>query len=540
MVNLNDLLLSTGHWIESNGLWEKLIGWFNGKIGNIGWTIVIFTILLKLALIPLDIYQRRISAKTTEKQKEMQPELDKIKRIYGNDQNMLNQKTMEVYKAHNFNIGSSCFGLLINMVLTIVIFFTLFGSIRNITQFMIYDEYAVLRETYGQAYNAYNLSDETTGLYTNFKNIYLIDAQETYNEIKKNHYIDYYASFYQKGINEYNNGVNYLNQLASSESKTEEQYLLGNSYESRNQWLVSVYFNGGVIDKTILSANSSVDVAIQYASQEFETTTAQSLDAYKEELKQKSYIQFKEKNNTNAQNYIVEKMKHQAKMESAQQVTLEKYEEIKESWLWIKNIYLTDTATSPFPKFDTFISNSQRKYDGYSEQNKYQDIYLNTATNADTAKELERREYNDVTALIQQDVAGTWNGFYILIVLSGLITFLSMKITRMGQPKQTQKIKMPDGTEVEKEVGGLGVLSLLMPILMVYFTFSYTGLFALYIVINSLMSVIISLVSQYVRKFLKNRKSKNNVAIATANGSDSHNGYRLNNKYTIIEEPKQK
>ena len=43
--------------ILGSGLWQSLIGWFGSWIVNYGWAIIVFTICLKLVMVPLDIYQ---------------------------------------------------------------------------------------------------------------------------------------------------------------------------------------------------------------------------------------------------------------------------------------------------------------------------------------------------------------------------------------------------------------------------------------------------------------------------------------------------
>ena len=112
-----------------NDLWAKLIGWFNGFIPNYGWTIVVITILLKLVLTPLDVWQRIISKKNTEKMAVLQPQIEKLNKRYANDKEKLNQKTMELYKKENYNVMGFCLPMLINMVLTLVIFITFFNSL---------------------------------------------------------------------------------------------------------------------------------------------------------------------------------------------------------------------------------------------------------------------------------------------------------------------------------------------------------------------------------------------------------------------------
>ena len=413
-----NLMLELTGWMTSNGLWGTLLVLFYNVLKNMGWTIVVFTICLKLVLVPLDIYQRHVSSETTKKQNEMKPELEKIQKIYANNQEMLNKKTMEVYRNHNFNLGTSCFGLLINIVITLVVFITLFNSLRSISNTLIKDEYEYLKNTYVESY---------------------MDAYQ-------------------------------------------DEYLI---FESAYDPSVNTDF-------------------------------------------------------ANAQDYA----KHEAEKkatEISQNKVYEEYQEIKESWLWIKNIYLTDTSVSPFPSFEKYLKNSGIKYnDGYVPvENIINGSNQAVLDNQDTkdineAKDLAEKDYNLVCGKIIESVDGKWNGYYILIILSGVITWLSTKVTRLGQPKQTQKVTLADGTVVEKNVDPMGGMNLILPIMMIFFTWSYTGLFAIYIVVNSMIGIVISLAIYAVKTYIINpMKDKKKLAVEIANRDP--NDFRRYDKYTEIE-----
>ena len=63
-------------------MWHSIISWFSSWIVNYGWAIVVFTIVLKLVMSPLDIYQRVTSKKQQKFQAVMQPELQAIQAKY--------------------------------------------------------------------------------------------------------------------------------------------------------------------------------------------------------------------------------------------------------------------------------------------------------------------------------------------------------------------------------------------------------------------------------------------------------------------------
>ena len=80
---------------EPSGMWESLIKWIQGGVGNYAITIILLTLLIKFVLLPLDFYQKYITRVNQKKQAAIQPELDKINARYANNKDLLNQKTME-------------------------------------------------------------------------------------------------------------------------------------------------------------------------------------------------------------------------------------------------------------------------------------------------------------------------------------------------------------------------------------------------------------------------------------------------------------
>ena len=92
-------------------------------VGNFGVSIIIVTILIKIALLPLTLKQD----KSMKEMKKLQPEIDKIKEKYANDKQMLNIKTMELYKEHKVNPLGGCLPLLLQLP----ILFALFGVLRS-------------------------------------------------------------------------------------------------------------------------------------------------------------------------------------------------------------------------------------------------------------------------------------------------------------------------------------------------------------------------------------------------------------------------
>lgn len=134
------------------GLWASIINWLEGGIGNYAVVIILLTLMIKVVLLPFDFFNKHLTRKNSRKQAEMKPELDKINKRYANNKQLLNQKTMELYKRENFNLYGTCIGMLVYMVLTMVIFFTLFGALRDMSSYKIQEEFKTLQSTYNTAY----------------------------------------------------------------------------------------------------------------------------------------------------------------------------------------------------------------------------------------------------------------------------------------------------------------------------------------------------------------------------------------------------
>ena len=145
-------LLNAITLVKPIGFWPSIIFGIEGAVKNYALALILVTVIIKLVMVPLDFVNRYTSKKSARKQAEIKPELDKINAKYANDKNLLNQKTMELYKAHNYNVTGTCFGMLAYLVLTMVVFWTLFGSLNTISAYKIGDQYLQVRKEYFSAY----------------------------------------------------------------------------------------------------------------------------------------------------------------------------------------------------------------------------------------------------------------------------------------------------------------------------------------------------------------------------------------------------
>jgi len=88
---------------------------------NYGISLILFTLVIKLALLPLTIKQ----IKSTQKMQEIQPEIDKIQKRYKNDKEKLNQELMKIYQEKGVNPAGGCLPLFIQFPILIALYYTI-------------------------------------------------------------------------------------------------------------------------------------------------------------------------------------------------------------------------------------------------------------------------------------------------------------------------------------------------------------------------------------------------------------------------------
>ena len=66
-------------------IFGSIFEWINGFTHNYGLSIILFTIMFRLVLLPFDIRSRVGQREYTKKLKKIQPELDMINKAYKNN-----------------------------------------------------------------------------------------------------------------------------------------------------------------------------------------------------------------------------------------------------------------------------------------------------------------------------------------------------------------------------------------------------------------------------------------------------------------------
>jgi len=85
---------------------------------DLGISIILFTTILRLILIPLTLPQIKMG----QKQRDLQPELNKIKEKFKYDKKKQAEMQMELFKQHGINPGAGCLTTILTLVLMIAIY----------------------------------------------------------------------------------------------------------------------------------------------------------------------------------------------------------------------------------------------------------------------------------------------------------------------------------------------------------------------------------------------------------------------------------
>jgi len=100
-------------------LFGYILNFLYSILQNYGLAIILFTIILKLILLPLTIKQQG----TMRKSAKIQEKLKIIQFKYKNDPQKLNQETMDLYKRENMSPFSGCLSAIIQIILLLSVFY---------------------------------------------------------------------------------------------------------------------------------------------------------------------------------------------------------------------------------------------------------------------------------------------------------------------------------------------------------------------------------------------------------------------------------
>lgn len=370
-----------------SSIWKPIIGlldWMNSGIGNFGWTVVVFTLLLRIILMPFDIWQKVGMRNQKAKMDALRPQLERLQKQYANRPDILRQKQYELQKSAHINMFSSC----LPMIFTLVIFYVVFQGFRQ----------------YIVQYN----QDQILKLY------------------------DVYLEFYKN--------PEYVDSILQAYNAAHPQAMIVTYLDSNT---ASGFINGFIPSYQWISDAGLVD----------------------------------QLNETLVSKYPLE------------------------SWLWVKNVFMSDTFTNVIPNYNNFIST---KLGGIGASI--------PATPGTSYNELMNPIIDAYNKSKFFDIAN-WNGYFILPLLSILTSFFSTMLQQKLQPMQP----MTTGDEAQQKQQKMmnKMMVYMMPLILGFFAIVYSAAFAIYYFMSNLFMTIVTIIFNVTAKKLDEKKAAQPIITTT-------------------------
>lgn len=405
------------------GLWSILINWFHSGILNFGWTIFLLVIAVKLITSPLDFFTKLSTKKQSLIQQKCAPQIAKIQKKFGANQQAVRTQTNELYKKEGLNSGAGCIIMLVNMVLTLVIFFTFFSSLRANSAYQAINQYEILENTYN------NKAVELLVSKNNKITEYEIIDQETAEVFLKD---------FVKGRELANPELNEENQNSENTNADNE------NTNNENQ-------EGTEIEEPSKTNEEYIAIYNKYSS-------------------------------------LVEEVNN-----GANDAVIEKWHEIKSDWLWVANIWVSDSPmNSPFLTYNGLVSMANSGGKAYS-------TYV--------AENIDRDSFTAISNVVNTQGGRTRNGYFILAGLAAIVTFLAQYIAELHNKLKNKKAKQLATASMEQSMNSsMKYMKYIMPVIMIIFVLQSSASFGIYILSSNIASIAFGEISNLIIKKLTYKK----------------------------------
>lgn len=131
-----------------SNLFGYLLNWLYQVFSNYGIAIIVFSVILRLILIPITVKQQ----KTMKKSAKMQEKMREIQNKYKNNPEKLNQETIELYKKEKMSPFSGCLSSILQIVIILAVFYLVSKPLtymKKIDQDIIQGYITEIKEEYG-------------------------------------------------------------------------------------------------------------------------------------------------------------------------------------------------------------------------------------------------------------------------------------------------------------------------------------------------------------------------------------------------------
>ncbi len=388
----------------------QLVRLMHKWIGNYGWTVVVFTIFLKLLLLPLDFWQRYSARKSSAKMQKMQPLIEAIDKRYGANTPRANDEKKKLYQKQGYSMLSSCLPMIISMA----VFFVMFAGLRNYSTYSTITTFEKLSNEYYRVY-----SEQIVNKGGDIANTYQVK----------------YDSEYEAKIKEFQDK---LEEGAEVSDKDKSYAELHARIEGISAVIANTQFEAQYKEAEALARKT---IQVEYVGGKLPTGVTFTADGEEE-------YTFGD----------------------------EEADGIQESWLWIQNVWQPDTWDTVMPP-----------YKGGANANSFSQQIDMTGYPGDMGEKTYNIIREEILKTGVRGTQGKWNGLMILPFLSIGLSFLSMFVTQLMEKKNRKGEAVQQN---QQQAATNKTMMILMPLMMAYFGFIYTGAFAIYMVFNYTLSII--------------------------------------------------
>ena len=455
MAYLNSLLPAI---TEPSGFWINIIKAFEGGTKNYVLAVILLTIVIRVIWSIVDTFQKWTQQKQGLSQAKMQPELEKLKVKYAKQPQILQQKQNELQRKYmGKGMYGSCLVMLVIMVLNLVIFFTLFSSLNAMASFKTATNYESIKYSYANSLNVIDAYLENGGdqtIFADYENlsikiedgkVYILDEGENLIEP-----IDY------KDAEDFTTTEPVLNTETGLQEVDEDGNPITKEVTNKNiLLLVQKYFD---IDENV-NITPKKDIVLTY-----------------------------EEDGTTPKLYLSQAIQNVA-MTQVEQT----YEEKKDSFLWIQNIWISDSPMNQsIVGYDTLVSQIGNANVEAGEQAVYNSFMPDLKASKSTA-----------------------NGYLILPILCVLASVLTTELSGIYNRRKNKKRGLPPPQKQGK------LARILMPCLLGVFALFYNSVFAIYMLTGQLVSaallipqlIIVDKIVDHSSKKQKEKEEKQNITV---------------------------
>ena len=407
------------------------VAWLISIFGSIWLGVIIFTLVLKIVTLPLDYFSRASMRKMSVKMERMRPELEKLQAQYADNKEMYNQKMMALYKKENVNIFGSC----LPTIITLVVFMIVLSSFNNFSNYRNQKNYYDMVTAYNSVvYNGIDFDSEYGSRIT-----VLPDDKGTLKEVDQIYFFNDYIYTKSNGVNSSwlmtEKGENFNVQYVEDGSGSGYAYY----YTDSSYIQVGAHFTKNSEGKYDFGENKTtqyvyfVRSAILQGNHDIKNSDGQDFETY-------CTANGLAINDENGVTFLTN---------VCQTASKNKYNETKEGFLWINNIWQPDSALQ---------KEVPQTWSNYNS-------------------------YETVTALMTEE-KNTVNGYFIMIVLTAGFTVLQQLVMNKSQKAQMELQSVNgQGAMTQK------VMLWMMPMMMGFFALAWTSALAIYIIISSIFSI---------------------------------------------------